>query len=131
MDSKNIQSILRTALESVLPSSQIQLWPAVKASLVEGKHSSFRQGEKMNTIKSRRITHIAFAALVIVTLLAVAFATPQGRAFISRNNSASFQPLQVNQQAVNLLLRAVCQAEFQATQTPHINALSPEAAPPG
>jgi uncharacterized protein (TIGR03437 family) len=57
--------------------------------------------------------------------------TPQGRAFISRDNGASFQPLQVNQQAINVLLRAVCQAEFQATQTPQINALSPAAAPPG
>ena len=84
MDSQNIQSILQAALESELPASQIQLWPAVKASLVERKHSSFQQGEKMNTIKPRRISRVAFAALVIVTLLAIVFITPQGRAFAQR-----------------------------------------------
>ncbi|HLF90464.1 MAG TPA: hypothetical protein VI451_16065, partial [Anaerolineales bacterium] len=81
MDNKSIQSILQDALENEIPSSQVELWPAVKASLVAGKHPLIQQGEKMNTIKSRRIARVAFAGLVIVVLLALAFITPQGRAF--------------------------------------------------
>jgi hypothetical protein len=76
MDNKNIQSILQDALEEKIPSSQIELWPAVKASLVAGK-----QGEKMNTTQPRRISRVAFALLIIVALLALTFITPQGRAF--------------------------------------------------
>ena len=37
MDNKNIQSILQDALEEEIPSSQVNLWSAVKASLVAGK----------------------------------------------------------------------------------------------
>jgi hypothetical protein len=84
MDSKNIQSILRAALENELPSSQIQLWPAVKASLVEGNHLLIQQGEKMNVTKPRQMQRIAFATLIIFALLALAFSTPQGRAFAQR-----------------------------------------------
>jgi len=81
MDNKKIQSILQDALEEKIPSSQIELWPAVKASLVAGKHPLIQQGEKMNTIKPRRISRAALIALMIVVLLALAFITPQGRAF--------------------------------------------------
>jgi len=81
MDNKNIQSILQDALEEKVPSSQVELWPAVKASLVAGIHPLVQQGEKMNTIKSRRMARVAFAILTIVTLLALVFITPQGRAF--------------------------------------------------
>ncbi len=56
---------------------------------------------------------------------------PQGGAFVSRDNGVSFQSLQVNQQPVNLLLRAVCQEAFEALQTPQIGALSPDAVAPG
>jgi len=79
MDNKNIQSILQDALEEKIPSSQVELWTAVKASLVAGK--IFQQGENMNTIRPRRISRVAFATLVIIVLLSLAFITPQGQAF--------------------------------------------------
>lgn len=84
MDDKKIQSILQDALEEEIPSAQVQLWPAVKASLVAGKHKPVQQGEKMNTVKSRRtsrrIPRLALAVSTVVALLAVAMLTPQGRA---------------------------------------------------
>ena len=80
MNSKKIRSILQDALEEEIPSTQVNLWPAVKASLVAGKHQ-LQQGEKMNTTRPHRIPRLRFAILVIVALLAVAFATPQGRTF--------------------------------------------------
>jgi hypothetical protein len=79
MINKRIQSILQDALEEEIPSSQVNLWPAVKASLVAGKHQ-LQQGAKMNATKSHRIPRLAFALLAIVALLAVALATPRGRA---------------------------------------------------
>jgi hypothetical protein len=81
MDEHKIRSILQDALEEEIPSSQVQLWPAVKASLVAGEHKLVQQGEKMNTVKSHHVPRFAFAALVIAVLLTVAFVTPQGRAF--------------------------------------------------
>jgi hypothetical protein len=81
MDNKKIRSILQDALEEEIPSSQVQLWPAVKASLVAGEHKLVQQGEKMNTVESYRIPRLVFAILVIVALLAFAFVTPQGRSF--------------------------------------------------
>jgi hypothetical protein len=81
MDSQNIQSILQAALENEFPSSQIQLWPAVKASLVAGNYSLVQPEENRKTIKSRRNSRIALVTLVIVALLALVFITPQGRAF--------------------------------------------------
>lgn len=81
MDNKNIQSILQDALEEKIPSSQVELWPAVKAELVAGKHLIGQQGEKMNTSRPRRILRAAFVTLTIVVLLALAFITPQGQAF--------------------------------------------------
>lgn len=78
MDNKNIKSILQDALEEKIPSSQIELWPAVKASLVAGKT---QQGENMNTTQPRRISRAAFITLMIIILLALALITPQGRAF--------------------------------------------------
>ncbi|MFN8384385.1 MAG: DUF4367 domain-containing protein [Anaerolineales bacterium] len=81
MDNKNIHSILQDALEEKIPSAQIELWPAVKASLVAKKHSLTQQGEKMNTTKPRRMARAVLITLMIVVLLALAFITPQGRAF--------------------------------------------------
>jgi hypothetical protein len=102
MDDRKIRSILQDALEEEIPSSQVKLWPAVKASLVAGKHP-LQQGEKMNTTKLHRIPRITFATLVIVALLAVVFVTPQGRAFAQsvlqffmRADSTTF-PLQPSQ----------------------------------
>jgi hypothetical protein len=78
MDNKNIRSILEDALEEEIPSAQVGLWPAVKASLVTG---TYQQGEKMNTKQSRKIPRIALAVAMLIVLLIVAFVTPQGRAF--------------------------------------------------
>jgi hypothetical protein len=81
MDSKKIQSILQDALEEEIPSSQIKLWPAVKADLVAGKHQLPQQGEKMITVKPHRIPRLVLAISLIVALLVVAFITPQARSF--------------------------------------------------
>jgi hypothetical protein len=78
MNHKDIQSLLEEALEQEIPSSKINLWPAVKAELAAGIHLEFRQGEKMNTLKR---PHTVFAALAVLALLVLAFVTPQGRAF--------------------------------------------------
>ena len=80
MDQKNIQSILEDALEEEIPSSQIHLWQAVKASLVAGRKTN-QQGETMNTTNPRRVWRVAFAAMVVVTLLVITLTTSQGRAF--------------------------------------------------
>jgi hypothetical protein len=102
MDRKEIQSILQDALEEKIPSSQVNLWPAVEADLVAGKHQ-LQQGEKMNKAKPYRIPHPAFTISLIVALLAVAFLTPQGRSFaqsvlqlFSRAESTTF-PLHPSQ----------------------------------
>jgi len=81
MDNKNIQSILRDVLEEQIPSSQIQLWTSVNASLVERKHQVIQQEEKMSATQWVHLQHTAFAILVITVLLTIAFTTPQGRAF--------------------------------------------------
>ena len=81
MEDKKIQSILQDALEEEVPSAEIKLWPAIKASLVAGRKPSVQQGEKMNPIYSRRISRVALATLAVGALIAVAFTTPQGRAF--------------------------------------------------
>jgi hypothetical protein len=81
MEDKNIQSILQDALEGEIPSSQVNLWPAVKADLVAGKQQQLQRGEKMETTKTPLMPRLAFAILIIVALLVVAFATPQGRSF--------------------------------------------------
>jgi hypothetical protein len=81
MSNKKIQSILKDVLEEEIPSSQVNLWPAVKADLVAGKHQQHQQGDKMNTIKPRRIPRVAFAITLVLALLVVFIATPQGRSF--------------------------------------------------
>ena len=79
MDKKNIQAILRDELEREIPSADVHLWQAVKANLVPGR--TFQQGEKMNTINSRRLLRAALGMLILVVLVFLAFVTPQGRAF--------------------------------------------------
>lgn len=81
MDNKSIQSILQEVLEEEIPSSQIDLLPSVKASLVAGRHLLNQQGEKMNTTQPRRTPRAALVTLTIIILMALAFITPQGRAF--------------------------------------------------
>lgn len=78
MNNKKIQTVLKDALEREIPSSQIRLWPAVKAELAAGNHLEFRQGEKMDTLKRPRTA--VFAAATVILLLALGFVTPQGRA---------------------------------------------------
>lgn len=104
MEEKRIQSILQDALEDEIPSSEVQLWPNVKADLVSGKNASLRQGEKMNMTKIGRLPSLAFAiVLIIVAMLAIALITPQGRSFaqsvlslFTRTDSTSF-PLETSQ----------------------------------
>jgi hypothetical protein len=81
MSNKKIQSILKDVLEEEIPSSQVNLWPAVKADLVAGKHQQNQQGDTMNILKPRRIPRFALAILLVLALLVVFIATPQGRSF--------------------------------------------------
>ena len=81
MDEKKIQSILQKSLEEEIPSSEIKLWPAVKASLVAGTKPFVQQGERMNSMRSRRIQRVALMVLMVAVLGLVALITPPGRAF--------------------------------------------------
>ena len=81
MDDKDIKSILQSAMEQEIPASQVDLLPAVKASLVAGRTSSSQQGEKMNISSLPRLQRMALTALVIAIFMTVALVTPQGRAF--------------------------------------------------
>jgi hypothetical protein len=81
MDTKKIQSILRNALEKEIPSSEIKLWTAIRASLVAGEKPFHQQGDKMNPISSRRVSRAALVTLTVGALMAVALITPRGRAF--------------------------------------------------
>lgn len=79
MDKKQVQSILQDALEEKVPSSKVNLWRTVKSSLVAGTNK--QQGAKMNTTKPRGMSRLAYVSLTVIALLALAFTTPQGRAF--------------------------------------------------
>ena len=79
MDEKKIQSILQDALEEEIPFSEIKLWPAIRASLVAGKHTSDQQGEKMNGTQLHRLQRVALTVLMMAALATLAFVTPQGR----------------------------------------------------
>ena len=81
MDEKKIQSILQNALEEEMPSSEIKLWPAIQASLVAGTKHFVQQGERMNSIGSRRTQRVALMVLMIAALGTIALITPPGRAF--------------------------------------------------
>ena len=59
MDEKQVQSILQDDVEEKIPSSEIKLWPAIRASLVAGRKQSVQQGENMNSISSRRLSRLA------------------------------------------------------------------------
>lgn len=79
MDKKQVQSILQDALEEKVPSSEVNLWHTVKSSLVAGTNK--QQGANMNTTKPRGMSRLAYVSLTVIALLALAFTTPQGRAF--------------------------------------------------
>ena len=102
MDSKDIKSILQDAVEQDIPPSQVNLLPAVKASLVAGQ--SFQQGETMNRTRSRRTQRLTLTALAIAALMMFALITPQGRAFAqsilqfftrAESNTIPLQPEQI------------------------------------
>jgi hypothetical protein len=78
MDKNAIKSIVQDALENEVPASQIDLVSKVKERLLVG---TTQQGEKVRTAYSQRHARVALVILVIGALLAVAFVTPQGRAF--------------------------------------------------
>jgi len=78
MDSRNIKSILQDALEEEVPSSQIDLLPAVKSRLLAGKQFSHQQGEKMYQTRNKRLAYSVIAFIVVLTVVLI---TPQGRAF--------------------------------------------------
>ena len=80
MNDKEIRAILQDALEEEIPSSQVNLWPAVRASLVAGNYDRVQQGEKMKTKRLTRVPRFALVAVMLVALLAAALLTPQGRA---------------------------------------------------
>jgi hypothetical protein len=132
MDNRDIKSILEDAVEQEIPASGIDLLPAVRASLVPGRKFSVRQGETMNSTRSRRIQRLALAGLLIAAFMTVALVTPQGRAFaqtilqfFTRAESNSF-PLQPSQVVTSpedpslptaeppALLMSVAEAEVQA-----------------
>jgi hypothetical protein len=79
MKHKKIHSTLEEVLEQEIPSSQIELWPKVKADLASGQ-PLVQQGEKMNSRK-RLYRGTAVITGTVVLLLVLAFVTPQGRAF--------------------------------------------------
>lgn len=81
MSNQEIQSILKEALEEEIPSSQVNLWPAVEADLLAGKYIQNQQGESMITVKPHRMPRLALAIALFLALLALFFATPQGRSF--------------------------------------------------
>jgi hypothetical protein len=81
MDDKKIQSILQSALEEKIPSSEVKLWPAIWASLVARKNTSIQQGENMNGIQPRRLQRVALTVLMMAAFATIALITPQGRAF--------------------------------------------------
>ncbi len=81
MSNKMIQSILKDVLEEEIPSSEVNLWPAVKADLVAGIHQQNQQGDAMNTIKPRLVPRFAQAASLVIALLVLFILTPQGRSF--------------------------------------------------
>jgi hypothetical protein len=103
MNNREIQSVLQDALEEEIPSSEVDLWPDVKASLVTSNHRLLQNGKKINTVITQRVPRFAFAIFLIVAALTLAFVTPQGRAgaqsvwrFFTRADSTAF-PLQLSQ----------------------------------
>ena len=109
MNHNEIRPILQDALEEEIPSSQVNLWPAVRASLVAGNHQRVQQGEQMKSKRLYRIPRLSVVVAVLVALLGVAFLTPQGRA-LSRSILQFFEqaedttmPLQPSQVATGEL----------------------------
>lgn len=81
MNYKRIQSVLQDRLEKEIPSAQVDLWPAVKTNFLAGKQQQKQQGDKMKTIKLGQIPRYSLLTLLLLALLALFFASPQGRSF--------------------------------------------------
>lgn len=84
MRNKEIQSLLNDVLEEEIPSSQVNLWPAVKANLDAGKDLLHPQGDNMNTARPRLTARFALAISLLLAVLVLFTATPQGRSFAQR-----------------------------------------------
>jgi hypothetical protein len=76
MDTKKLKSILEAALEDQIPSSEIDLLPALRTRLVA--RNIRQQGETMNGLRNKKLV---ISAVTVIALLVMAFITPQGRAF--------------------------------------------------
>jgi hypothetical protein len=79
MNQTDVRSALQDALAEEIPSSQVDLWPAVQASLVAGDTNRVQQGAKTRDKRLPRVSRLAFVAAMLVALLAAALLTPQGR----------------------------------------------------
>jgi hypothetical protein len=79
MNHKKIHSVLEEVLEQEIPSSQIDLWQAVRADLAAGNRLAVSQGENMNRFK--RFQPVAIATVTVLVLLAFTLVTPSGKAF--------------------------------------------------
>lgn len=98
MKDRKLQYVLKDALEREIPSSQIRLWPAIKADLAARKYSLLPPGEKMKKTKLPRLWQRAvFATVLTAFLFAFVLITPQGRAlaqsiaqFFTRTESDTF-----------------------------------------
>lgn len=102
MDNEKFKSILQDSLEEKIPSSQINLWPAIKSNLVAGKHLQNQQGEKMSDRNTNRLPRLAIAIVMIAILLVVGLLTPPGRSLaqsvlqlFTRTENTSFTPEKV------------------------------------
>lgn len=83
MNDKEIRTLLQETLAEEISVEQIDLWPAVRASLVAGKQQTLLQGDNMNTINNLatfRLRRAAVGLMMVVALLALVAITPQGRA---------------------------------------------------
>jgi hypothetical protein len=81
MSDNTIRSILNDVVGEEIPPTQVNLWPALKAKLVAGKHLQTQQGYRMNNIKPRFMPRFALAISLVLALLVLFIATPQGRSF--------------------------------------------------
>jgi len=81
MSNKKFQSILNEALEEEIPSSEIDLWPAVKTNLEARENQQTKKGNMMNSQNTSRMPRFSLAVAGVLALLITFAATPQGRAF--------------------------------------------------
>lgn len=96
MNNKIIKSILKEELEKEIPSSQIQLLPAIKSYYVaKNFNNSTDPGLKQITIKNQRRKQFSAAILIIISLVIFIFITPGGRT-LAQNVWQLFIPTENN-----------------------------------